>query len=79
VQNDGVIVHDMMEGKESDDILTENDSASVHHSNVLGAGPIAGIVVGVVALVAVLGMIGYKLSQKPTITATVSDNAYTSM
>jgi hypothetical protein len=78
----GVIVHDMEEGKEimgSDNIQAENQSANEHHGNVLGSGPIAGIVVGVVALVAILGLVGYKLSQKRTITATVSDNAYTSM
>jgi hypothetical protein len=81
---EGVIVHDdrMEAGKEvmnSDNIQADNESANEHHGNVLGSGPIAGIVVGVVALVAVLGLVGYKLTQKPTTTVTVSDNAYTSM
>jgi len=68
-----------MEMMDSNNILNENESASVHNTNsVLGAGPIAAIVVAVVALVAVVGTIGYKLTQKPT-TTIVSDNAYTSM
>jgi hypothetical protein len=40
----------------------------------MGAGPIAGIVAGVVALIAVMGMIGYKLSRNQS-----PDNAYKAM
>jgi len=78
VHNTGVIVHDMKADMENTEIQTENLSDNTHHTdNVLTAGPIAGIVVGVVALVAVLGMIGYKVTRKPT--TSVSDNSYTSM
>jgi hypothetical protein len=79
----GIIVHDMEDGMEitdSSNLMTENDSQNnliADSNNGLQAGAIAGIVVGVVAAVAVLGMIGYKLTQKPTIT--VSDNSYSSM
>jgi len=43
-------------------------------SNAMGAGPIAGIVAGVVALIAVMGMIGYKLTRNSS-----PDNAYKAM
>jgi len=62
---------------ESDD---NQSTDSLYHQNQasfngLGAGPIAGIVVGVVAFIAVISMIGYKLSQKTR----ASDDAYKAM
>jgi len=53
--------------------LAQNNTP--HDSSVLGAGPIAGIAVGVVALIAVISMVGYKMSQKTV----VPDNAYKAM
>jgi hypothetical protein len=74
VTADGVIIHDLESQTLSDDLLKDNESTH-NEDKVLGAGPIAGIVVGVVALVAIVGLIGYKVTQKPT----VADNSYASM
>jgi hypothetical protein len=72
---DKMEIMDMKEETQTEEIHTQNTSEG-HADSVLTAGPIAGIVAGVVALVAVLGFIGYKVTQKP---ATVNDNAYASM
>jgi hypothetical protein len=73
---EGIIVHDMQADMETAEIQTENISAG-RSDSVLTAGPIAGIAAGVVALVAVLGLIGYRVTQKKA--TTVSDNSYSSM
>jgi hypothetical protein len=81
---EGIIVHDMQEGREMNDVIQENESINTENNQPaafsLSGWPIAGIVVGGIALVAVMGLIGYKISQqKSTPSVTVSDNAYTSM
>jgi len=77
VSNKGVIVHDNEnqlneETTKTQELPINNDTKTV--SNTMGAGPIAGIVAGVVALIAVMGMIGYKLSRNSS-----PDNAYKAM
>jgi len=62
-----------LETTETQELPLHSDNNSAQ-SNVLSAGPIAGIVAGVVALIAVIGLIGYKISRNSS-----PDNAYKAM
>jgi len=77
VSSQGIIVHDdaLNAGDYIDRLPRADDNKTkLNGSNILTAGPIAGLVAGVVVFIAVIGMIGYKLSRNSS-----PDNAYKAM